>query len=314
VSRIMSAPPKLIVKFQKEHEGDNRLTKILDEIANESFLPKQMSASNGVIPMQAHLKEMKKILKNAEVYLPFLKEKDEYNLSVSEKIIQLFSFQIPYYIGPTSIDSVGTGKNGWVKRMPGKEKSKVLPWTFESVIDTKATSEEFINRMVRRCTYIEGERVLPKNSLMYEKFKVLNEINNIRVKDQKISVELKQELFLSLFERNNKVTRKKIFEFFKVRGLVEEGTDISGIDENINNQLTSYGKFFSLWGEKIQEDKYQKIAEDIIYWCTVYGDSKSFLKDQLKAKYSEIFNDEKLLKKVLSFKFKDWGRCKTVHR
>ena len=74
-----------------------------------------MTASNGVIPNQAHLMEMKAILKNAENYLPFLCEKDESDLTVSERIIELYKFQIPYYIGPTSIDSVGKGKTGWVE-------------------------------------------------------------------------------------------------------------------------------------------------------------------------------------------------------
>lgn len=298
---------KLLTKYQKEHADDESIASILEEISNESFLPKQMSASNGVIPMQAHLKEMVKILKNAEGYLPFLTKKDESNLTISEKIIELFKFQIPYYIGPTSLDSVGSGKNGWVIRKNGHERSKVLPWTFEKVIDTKATSEKFIERMVRRCTYVEGESVLPKSSLMYERFKVLNEINNIRIKDQRISVEVKQELFRNLYETKSKVTKKKICEFFFTKGLVENETDITGIDISINNQLSSYGKFYGIFGDKIREDTYKKVAEDIIYWCTVYGDSKSFLKGQLMDKYPDIFKDEKLLKKILGFKFKDWG-------
>ena len=56
---------------------------------------------NGVIPNQIHEKEMKKSLSNAENYLPFLKEKDEKNQTVSERILMLFTFRIPYYVGPT---------------------------------------------------------------------------------------------------------------------------------------------------------------------------------------------------------------------
>ena len=94
---------------------------------------------------------------------------DEYGLTVSERILQLFSFQIPYYVGPLSEKS----KTGWVIR---KEKGTVLPWNIEDKIDVKATSEEFISRMVRRCSYLNGEKVLPKTSLEYESFCVLNEI------------------------------------------------------------------------------------------------------------------------------------------
>lgn len=75
---------------------------MLEEIGKEIFLPKQLTASNGVIPNQIHKKELKKILENAENYLPFLREKDESNLTVSERIVKMFEFQIPYYIGPIS--------------------------------------------------------------------------------------------------------------------------------------------------------------------------------------------------------------------
>ena len=86
---------KLLKDAQKE---DENVQKILTSIENETFLPKQLTASNGVIPNQVHAREMKKILSNAENYLPFLTEKDETGLSVSERILKLFTFQIPYYV------------------------------------------------------------------------------------------------------------------------------------------------------------------------------------------------------------------------
>lgn len=287
--------------------GDIRLQYISDEIEKETFLPKQMTASNGVIPNQAHQMEMKAILRNAENYLPFLLEKDESGLTVSERIIELYKFQIPYYIGPTSIDSVGKGKTGWVERKAGMERAKVYPWNFEEIIDTKKTSEKFIERMVRRCTYIEDETVLPKDSLMYERFKVLNEINNIRINDVRISVSLKQEIYETLFEKGKRVSRKQIFQFLQAKGLVEEDSQITGIDVAVNNSLSSFGKFKAVFGDRMKEDSYKKMAEDIIFWCTVYGDSKEFLKEQLMEHYPEVFADEKILKRIMGFKFKDWG-------
>lgn len=65
----------------------------------------------------------------------------------------------------------------------------------------KATSEAFISRMVRRCTYISGEPVLPKSSLEYQSFCVLNEINNIKIDGEKISVELKQDIYKEVFQK-----------------------------------------------------------------------------------------------------------------
>lgn len=182
---------KAIKKLLKNVPAEDAdVQRILMSIENETFLPKQLTASNGVIPNQVHAKEIKKILSNAESYLPFLREKDETGLSVSEKIMKLFSFQIPYYVGPTTEKSSKDGGNGWVVR---KEEGQVLPWNIDEKIDMKATSEAFISRMVRRCTYISGEPVLPKSSLEYQSFCVLNEINNIKIDGERISVELKQE-------------------------------------------------------------------------------------------------------------------------
>ena len=188
---------KAIKKLLKNVPAEDAdVQRILMSIENETFLPKQLTASNGVIPNQVHAKEMKKILSNAERYLPFLREKDETGLSVSEKIMKLFSFQIPYYVGPTTEKSNKDGGNGWVVR---KEEGQVLPWNIDEKIDMKATSEAFISRMVRRCTYISGEPVLPKSSLEYQSFCVLNEINNIKIDGERISVELKQDIYKEVF-------------------------------------------------------------------------------------------------------------------
>ena len=72
-------------------------------------------------------------------------------MSVSERILKLLTFQIPYYVGPTSENSGKNGGNGWVVR---REDGQVLPWNIDEKIDMKATSAAFISRMVRRCTYI----------------------------------------------------------------------------------------------------------------------------------------------------------------
>lgn len=56
-------------------KDDKDCAYILDEIEKDHFLPKQMTSSNGVIPNQIHAKEMKKILNNAEMYLPSERER-----------------------------------------------------------------------------------------------------------------------------------------------------------------------------------------------------------------------------------------------
>ena len=276
---------------------------ILNEIDKDTFLPKQLTNANGVIPNQVHKAELKAILGNAEKYLAFLKQKDETGLTVSEKIIRLFEFQIPYYVGPLYNNKKG---NAWSVR---KEEGKVTPWNFEQKIDVKESAEEFIKKMVNHCTYLKGETVLPKNSLLYEKFMVLNEINNLKINGEKIKPELKQDIYIDLFKKGKKVTAKQLENYLKTKGIVEnEGiVDISGIDGNFINTLSNYAKFTAIFGVETLTYEQEKIAEQIIFWSTVYGESRKFLKEKIEENYGDILSKEQL-KRIIGFKFKDWGR------
>lgn len=176
-------------------------------------------------------------------------------------------------LNATTEKSNKDGGNGWVVR---KEEGQVLPWNIDEKIDMKATSEAFISRMVRRCTYISGEPVLPKASLEYQSFCVLNEINNIKIDGERISVELKQDIYKEVFQKGKRVTKKQLCKYLHTRGIIEAEEQVTGIDVTINNALTTYGKFKAILGDDISKDSVQKMIEDIVFWCTVYGDSKNF--------------------------------------
>lgn len=283
---------------------DDLIDTILNDIENGMFLPKQLKSENGIIPNQIYVIEMKKILNNAEQYLPFLKERDTYGLSVSERIIKIFQFQIPYYIGPLSENSQKNRGNGWVIR---KESGPVLPWNIEEKVDIKKTSQVFIERLIRKCTYISGEKVLPKESLEYQSYEVLNEINCIKVNGINISVELKQEIYNELMKKGKKITKKQIFNYLYLKGLVKEESEISGIDNQLNSSLSTYKKFKEIFKENIQLEEYQKIIEKIVAWCTIYGNDKKYLKEQLEENFKKYL-DEKSIKRILGLKFKDWGK------
>lgn len=275
---------------------------IREQLKNETFLPKQLTSANGVIPNQVHAAELRKILDNASVYLTFLNDVDESGLSVKERIEQIFSFQIPYYVGPVSEKSGRDGGNGWVVR---KEAGKILPWNIDRKIDMATTSERFIERMVRECTYIRGQQVLPKASLLYEKFCVLNEINNLKIENEPITVELKQDIYNDLFTNGKKVTRRALVKYLALRGLLDNDSQLTGIDNEVKSSLSSFGKFKAVFGEEINRDSVKAEVEHIIFWCTVYGESKHFLSDKLSEEYPNITAEEK--KRILGFKFRDWG-------
>lgn len=250
--------------LEKMPESDERVQGIYSDLECETFMPKQLTASNGVIPNQLHFAELHMILQNASEYLPFLKEKDDTGLSVQDKIEQLFRFQIPYYIGPLNDFHKNKGGTAWVIR---KEKGQVLPWNLEEKIDVNASREEFIHRMVRHCSYLRDEKVLPKNSLLYEKFMVLNELNNLKIRGEKISVELKQNIYQDLFLTGKKVTGKRLREYLISNGIIDkkECDAVSGIDGDFHASLSSMGKFGGLLGERAKEWKFQKAVEDIIF-------------------------------------------------
>lgn len=296
---------KTVEKFP---QNDAEVRYILSEIEKENFLPKQLTASNGVIPNQVHAREMKAVLWQAQQYLPFLQEKDERGLSVSDKILQLFMFQIPYYVGPLGQQYKDEkGYNVWAER---KESGKVYPWNFTEKIDMKQSAEKFIQRMVRHCTYLSGETALPKQSLLYEKYQVLNELNNLRIRGERISVSLKQELYHELFETGKKVSMNRLTNYLIQNGIItkeEKEIAISGIDGGFQNSLSSLGKFKGVLGDAVYSDEYKKMMEDIIFWGTVYGDGRKLLKEKVEETYGTQLSDAQK-KRIYGFKFSGWGR------
>lgn len=287
----------------EEVSNDEDIQYILAEIENNSFLPLQVNKNNGVIPYQVNKIELETILKNAENYLPFLKETDtECNKTTSEKIIDLFEFRIPYYVGPLN---TSRGENAWMIR---KEDGSIRPWNFEQKVDIDKTASEFINRMTNQCTYLSNETVIPKYSLLYSEYMVLNEINNIRINGEKISVKLKQNIFNDLFKTNKQVTCKKLLSYLNSNGYNLKKDDLSGFDGNFKASLSAYIDLKNyIFGEDI--DKYQiyNLAEQIILWITLYGDDSKLLKRVLQKNCSEQLSPEQI-KRITKFKFKGWGR------
>lgn len=271
---------------------------IRDQIDQGTFLPKQSSRENGVIPNQVHLAEVKAILENAENYLPFLKEKDAGGRTVSERILALFKFTTPYYVGPLGEGS----KTGWLVR---KEDGRILPWNFSEKVDLQASSKKFIMNMVRECSYFSGEHVLPKNSLTYEKFTVLDCLNTIKIDGKRIGTGLKQEIYTKLFAGGRKVTQAGLAGFLKKNGHISETDQVSGYETE--KQMASHKKFLDIFGEKLEEKKYQAAAENIIFWHTVFGNLKKLTENKIRETYGNLLTEEEITKSA-ELSFGGWGK------
>ena len=175
------------------------------------------------------------------------------------------------------------------------------------MVDLEQSNKEFIQRMTNKCTYLIGEDVLPKNSLLYSRYMVLNELNNLRIRGNKISVKLKQELYKELFCTKAKVTGKGLFNYLKKEDDELALEDISGFDIDFKSSLTSYLDFKKqILGEKIEKDKYKDIVENIIKWKTIYDDDSKMMKKMIEREYPNIFSKDQI-KKICRFKYSGWG-------
>ena len=271
---------------------------MIKDIDFNTFMPKLKSSDNGVIPYQLKVKELEKILENQSKYYNFLNSSDEYG-SVAEKIVSIMEFRIPYYVGPLNPDS----KYAWIKR----DKKKIRPWNFEEVVDLDGSREEFIDRLIGRCSYLKEERVLPKSSLLYNEFMVLNELNNLKLNAIAISEEMKKIIFEELFKTKKKVTLKAVSNLLKKEFNLTGEILLSGTDGDFKQSLNSYIDFKNIIGEKVDRDDCQKKIEEIIKLIVLYGDDKAYLKKKIKASYKDDFTDDEI-KKMASLNYKDWGR------
>lgn len=286
------------IKIYLADADDEQAEYILDEIDKGTFLPKQRIKDNSLIPNQLYSVELKAILENASKYYDFLNSRDESGLTVSERILSLFTFTMPYFIGPVS----PYNSRGWAVR---KEPGKVYPWNLKDKVDMGQSAKQFIEKIIGKCNYLSGEKVLPNASLLYEKYRVLNEINSISVDGEKISVEMKQAIVNELLAGGKTVSKKKILSFLVKKGSATSDSIITGIDDKLNNSMASHRFFADIFGSLNKDN--EAVAEDIILWSTIYGSSKDFVTEQILNKYPDMF-DEEQLRKIHNLNCKDWGR------
>lgn len=289
---------KTLKSCLKEMPDNNDKDYISRELNMGTFLPKSVSKENGVIPYQLHLQELKIILSKAEAYLPFLKVKDQYG-TVSDKIISLFTFRIPYYVGPIN-EHAGSC---WVVKKD--KQGKVYPWNFTEKIDIEKSAEGFIRNLTNKCTYLIGEDVLPKNSLLYSEFTVLNELNNVRIGEtmQKLPLRLKEKVMDNLFSCYKHVSRTKFIKYLVSEGIdKKEAESISGLDGDFKSSLSSLIDMKHILGNDFSREDAEKMIQDI----TIFGGDKKMLKNRLHREFSYLTPEQ--LTSLTRLSYDGWGR------
>lgn len=287
--------------------GDHRspVGKLFFKIKNRIAFPKQRVKSNGVIPMQLHLHEMHQILQNAAVYFPFLRTPDQDGFTPMQKIEATMKFRIPYYIGPLAGTSQSKEKKRcWVVR----SREKITPWNFDRVVDQEKSAEQFILNLTNKCTYLYGEDVLPRSSLTYTEFLARNELNNLSVRGEKLSMECIEGIYKDcLLCGRGKLTKKKIAGYLRAQNICPEvqAEDISGVDDTLQADLQSHKDFASIFDADYVQT-HRVMIEDIIRWITIFGDEKQMILQKIKEHYPEV--TEAQCRKIKRLRYKDWGR------
>lgn len=276
---------------------------ILSEIELQTLLPLQRIKDNGVIPYQLHLDELKTILDTCKSKFPFLNEVAD-GYSVAEKIIKMLEFRIPYYVGPlNTYHNVDNGGFAWAVR---KAAGRVTPWNFDDKIDREKSATAFIKNLTNKCTYLLGEDVLPKSSLLYSEFMLLNELNNVRIDGKPLENAVKEHLIEAVFKQDHKkMTKNRIEQFLKDNNYIPKKykPEISGLDGEIKNDLASYRDMVRILGDNFDIS----MAEDIITDITIFGESKKMLRETLRNKFASYLDDE-AIKKLSKLRYRDWGR------
>lgn len=289
---------KLMKSITPEAVDEKEYHKMMQRLSLKDFMPKQVNNDNRVIPYQLYWHELNKILTNAKEYISFLSATDEEGVTGTEKILSVFVFRVPYYVGPLKEKS-NPKWNHWMIR---KAEGKIYPWNFTDKVDLDKSEEAFIARMTNSCTYLPGEDVLPKNSLVYCAFEVLNEINNIKISGREITVEEKQGIYNDVFMRYERVTVKRIRDYLVSNQFMSKDEEISGIDITIKSSLRPFLKFRNLIKNGLLT--YSDV-ESIIKRETYSEDKERFAK-WLQQEYSNLPESE--ITYISKLKIKDFGR------
>lgn len=296
-------------------ETDERYIAMMDAFDKQRFLRRLKTSDNGAIYYQLHLEELQAIIKNQGKFYPFLK--DEAN-----KIESLVTFRIPYYVGPltpknAAQDAHGKHRFQWSERKEGMEDAVITPWNWDTVIDKNKSAENFIMRMTGDCTYLAGEKVLPKQSLLYEEFCVLNELNGVRWSEdgddwQRLDAAQREGIVHELFHKKRRVSYRMIADWLVKEGdasnpVVRGGQGESGLESKMGSYIFFAKDIFGV--DELSRAEYP-VIEKIILWNTLFED-RSILKEKLQDEFGPSGNgmlDAEQIKKICKKRLTGWGR------
>lgn len=277
-----------VLKDNKQFVSESKIESynyLLQKATDKKLLKLIAHYSTSVIPHQLHLQELEKIIDNAINFYPFLKE-------IKQKLILLFKYRIHYSYGPLNDKSQYSN----VQR---KSYERITPWNISEIIDDNVTKQKFMKKLTNSCSYLLGEKVMPKVALTFEKYVILDKLNVMKVNGETLSILEKEEVVNYILSRP-KTTLSQLKRFLANKfGVKINDILISNIKEDVIFEATSHAhlaKCFDLKDDKV---------EYYIYLATVYADDKKALKETLLNDFNEL--NEAQVKCILTLPTKKWA-------
>lgn len=284
---------KILENNEKDIDDKETYNVLYEKACKGDLFKKQANYCTSSIPHQLHLRELKKILENAGRKYTFLN-------NISDKIIKIFKFRVPYYYGPLNNES---NAHSWVVKKEGQERTKITPWNIDEIIDTPKTRDNFFKKLTNSCTYLVGETVLPKTSLYYEKYLALDRLNKMQVNGDYLSASEKNDVLKFILSRKTTTIEQIKTYLSKTRSTKTNDISISNIKATDPFNAVShafYGKHLDL-----NNSKNINLCEELIKFATIYADDKK----ELKKFVSSNFNlTDEFIKEYLNTPTNKWGR------
>lgn len=286
---FQTAVKKAITDYQN---AGNDLTPeaeaILKWIDQDSFMVKQRTKSNQLIPHQLHQLELDRIIENQAKYYPFLKKENpraSRRAKAKYRLDELVAFHLPYYVGPL-VDNRYVNDNNhnqfaWMVRKSVKDpqtgnsyatSEEITPWNFEDQVDLIKTAQKFIRQLTTKDSYLLSEDVLPKASLLYQRHNVLNELNKIKIDGNPLRVGDKHKIFNDLFRKHKTVTVKMLKKYLIQEFGKMTDPEITGLADpkQFNSTYSTYIDLSKILGDEINNLDRQDDLEQIIEWSTIF--------------------------------------------
>ena len=289
--------------------NDPQYKTMMEAFANHAFLRRIHTVDNAAIPYQLHAEVVNRIIDNQGRFYPWL-------IDAREHILKVLTSRIPYYVGPLdSTDHGKAGENGtrfaWVKRLAGHEDAFVSPWNYEDYIDIDTTAELFIRRMTGECSYLDGEDVLAKNSLLYEKYCFFNELASLSFTEDGDSwMPFDAGMRKAIYDAasDGKTMTVKRIESVLQRDFFIAHPHVRGTSnpKAMSSKRSNYAYFCRLFDVKALSASDMSMAEDLVLWNTVFED-RDILRRKILKTYGDLLT-EKAVDDFCHKRLSGWGK------